>query len=442
MAALSPFLKRISQSAPLRNTGWLLAERIVALVIGFATTLFVARYLGPTGYGRLSFLTAAVAFMAPIAGLGLAGLVTRDLVNNRRGESSILGSSVLLRLAGGVTALGILWSISLIGEWLPASDRPWLLVLAAAEILTAFAVVDAWFQARVLSRPIALARTVAHGAGALFKVALVAAQAKFGYFVVAQAVESALTSCAALAVYQKHSGRIREWRFSAAFARRILGESWWLIPSGFTAVIYLKLDQLMLGSMVNVQEVGVYAAAARLSEVWYFLPIALVQSFFPQLLNLRATDGKAYHARLQTLFGILFWLAFLVALVMTGAATPLVVTLFGEAFRPAGAILAIHVWAGLFIFMRALLSKWLIAEQLTRFSLVTHSLGAVVNVLANLILIPSFGGQGAAIATLLSYATASWLALFLYQRTRGIAIMMTVAPLALLRLTRKKRRKS
>jgi O-antigen/teichoic acid export membrane protein len=83
--------------------------------------------------------------------------------------------------------------------------------------------------------------------------------------------------------------------------------------------------------------------------------------------------------------------------------------------------------------MRAVLSRWLLVEDLVRFSLVTHAAGAVLNVALNLVLIPRYGGLGAAAATVASYATASWGALFFATRTRPIGIMMAKSLLLPLR---------
>jgi PST family polysaccharide transporter len=115
----------------------------------------------------------------------------------------------------------------------------------------------------------------------------------------------------------------------------------------------------------------------------------------------------------------------------------LIPLVFGEAYRPAVAIIAIHVWGGVFVAMRAVLSKWIITEGLTAISLQTHAAGATLNVLANLALIPLYGGVGAAIATVISYAGASVLPLLFLRRARPILVMMLTAwtaPMRLLRL--------
>jgi Na+-driven multidrug efflux pump len=77
-----------------------------------------------------------------------------------------------------------------------------------------------------------------------------------------------------------------------------------------------------------------------------------------------------------------------------------------------------------FIFMRAGLSRWILIENALYFSLLTQGLGALSNVILNYFLIPVYGGQGAAWATLVSYAVASFFAVFLYPRTRPVFWLM------------------
>jgi O-antigen/teichoic acid export membrane protein len=117
----------------------------------------------------------------------------------------------------------------------------------------------------------------------------------------------------------------------------------------------------------------------------------------------------------------------MLALIIYFCADFIVVLMFGENYAKSAILLKIHIWAGVFIFIRALLSKWLIAENLLVFSLSTHGIAAVVNVLLNLWWIPLWGGEGAAWATLISYATSSYFVLWVNKKTRSMAMVMSKA---------------
>jgi O-antigen/teichoic acid export membrane protein len=154
--------------------------------------------------------------------------------------------------------------------------------------------------------------------------------------------------------------------------------------------------------------------------------VALMGALFPVLWS-RRSDAAAYSRSLQGSLDALVAMSLTLAVLVQFIGGPLVELLFGARFAASAPVLQIHIWAGVFIFMRALLSRWLLAEDLLRFSLVTHVTGAVMNVVLNLLLIPRYGAVGAAIATVIAYACAGWLALFLSPRTRPMGWMMAKA---------------
>ena len=151
----------------------------------------------------------------------------------------------------------------------------------------------------------------------------------------------------------------------------------------------------------------------------------MAASFFPSLLKFKETDKQKYQQQLQRLCDVLFISALVIAFMLTFLSDWLIVFLFGDEYYAAGKILALHIWAGVFVFMRALLSKWLLAENLLFFSLVTHGVGAIINIGLNLWLIPMYHGVGAAIATVISYAFASYIVLFFHPSTWPMAKIMT-----------------
>ena len=82
--------------------------------------------------------------------------------------------------------------------------------------------------------------------------------------------------------------------------------------------------------------------------------------------------------------------------------------LYGEQYNQAGSVLMIHIWAALFVFLGLAYSKYLTTENFTKKSLYRYSFGAVINIFLNYILIPSYGINGAAIATLLGHFVAHY----------------------------------
>jgi PST family polysaccharide transporter len=417
----------------LANSGWWLTDRALTLAATLVTSVVLVRCLGPAGYGELSYLLAIVGLLLPVAQLGMSGLVVRALLESPTEEREILRAALLVRGCGCLFALllgSAYWAL-----FEPqGTGRAVLLVLLLAQCAMLFQALEFWFQARMIPRRLVVwrAAVVLLAAGAKMAVAVVTRSATMVAAVFA--LEYLLLGGAYLIAYRHAAGR---WAWPAV-ERRWLGwfrsRAPWLVVSGLAEVVYLRIDIVMLERMRGVAAAGIYAVAARLSEVWYAVPILLVASMFP-VLWARRSDAASYAYGLQAGLDGLCGLALLLAVTMQWLARPLVTTVFGAEYAGAVPVLALHIWAGVFIFMRALLSRWLLAEDLLRFSLVTHLAGAVINVAANLVLIPRAGPVGAALATVISYATAGWLALFLSSATRPMAWMMTRALVLPLRWT-------
>ena len=242
------------------------------------------------------------------------------------------------------------------------------------------------------------------------------------------ALESSSRPRGSSIAYRARGLRIGAWVASRGEMRRLFGLGWPMILSSAFAVVYLKIDIVMLGQMVGEAEVGIYATAARISEMWYFVPVAISTAIFPSLIQSRIKLGReVYLARTQRLYDFFVWVSLAIAVAVAFSADFIVVLLFGEQYARAGGILAIHVWAGVFIFLREALGRWFITENLLSFAFISNGLGALVNVILNFMLIPRYGATGAAVATVVSYASAGYFACFIHPRTREAAWMMSRA---------------
>ena len=419
----------------LHNTAWILGEKLLVMGLGFVATVLVARYLGPEAFGTLAYATSLVALFGISGHLGLHGLVVREIVKQPELRAETLGTAAFLKFLGvlaGYLAL-LLYAVAFEG---PGTVSFALIAIAGAALLFApIDVVDYWFNAFVQARYVSIARVLsAQLAFVSLTLLFVSRGSDVVMFAIPYLLQAIVAAIVLLLLFRaKANIRLSAWRFDGTHARELLKQGWVIYLASFFAVIYLKIDQVMLRWLADSAEVGVYAVAARLSEVWYFIPTAIVASVFPKLIDLRESDEASFTHRLQQLFDVLAVLGMAIAIIVTLLAPWLIPWIFGTDYFGSAAILVIHTWASVFIFMRAALSRWILIENALYFSLLTQGLGALSNVILNYVLIPVYGGQGAAWATLFSYAIASFFALILYPRTRPVFWLMLKALLAPLR---------
>jgi O-antigen/teichoic acid export membrane protein len=409
----------------LHNTIWILGDKVINLGVSFLVTVVVARYLGPEDFGLFSYAISVSAIFAVAGHMGLSGLVVREIVKKPELRGETLGATLVLKLIG--MGLGYLILLLYAAFYEGAGSTEFLLLAIAGLVLLLrpLDVFDFWFQSFVQARYVTVARLGGLVTSSVFKLGFVFFGASVAYFAAANVIQALVVGLAFFALYTAKSElKISHWRFSWARAKELFSQGWMVYLGSLFAVVYLKVDQVMLRWFEGAEAVGIYAVAAQFSESWYFLPAAIVTSIFPKLITLREHSQEEFNRRFQQLLDLLLVLAFFVALFMTFASDIVVAFFFGNHYLDSSNILVIHVWASLFIFMRAAFSKWVLIENLLVFSLITQGSGAIVNVVLNFYFIPLFSIQGAAYATLISYSVASFFSLCIYSKTRPVFFMM------------------
>ncbi|AFY90070.1 flippase [Chroococcidiopsis thermalis] len=411
----SPQLRKVAV-----NTSWLFADRILRMGVGLFVGVWVARYLGTQQFGLLNYATAFVALLTPFATLGLDNIVIREIVRDSSYKDEILGTTFFLKLLGGIVLVVLsIFSISL----LRSGDRltSWVVsVLSVGVIFQAFDTIDLQFQAQVQSKYTVIAKNLAFIVITLVKLTLIQINASLIAFAWVVLLESGLGAIGLAINYRMQGYSFWAWRWSLTRAIALLKESWALMLSGLTIMIYMRIDQIMLGQMIDDRAVGLYSAATRISEVWYFIPTAIASSMFPTIIEAKGISESLYYQRIKQLLRLMVFLSTAIAIPMTFLSKTFVVGLFGQEYIAASSILAIHIWASLFVFMGVATSPWFITEGLTKLSLQRTLIGAIANVLLNFLLIPTYSGNGAAIATVISYAFAAFIANLFSRKARKI----------------------
>ncbi len=391
--------------------------------VGLLVGVWVARYLGPEQFGLFSFASAFVGMFGAVAGLGLQSIVVRDIVRDPACKDETLGTAAVLQLLGGLLAYGcVLGAIFMLR---PEDTFAQLLVAILSSIML-FRFSDValyWFESQVLSKYIVWVQNGCFLIFAVIKVGLILSHAPLLAFAWATAAEALIVAVLIFLMLGLRGPNLQQLRFSFLRAKKLLADSWPLLLSGMAIMVYMKIDQIMLGQMLGDDAVGIYSAAVRISEVWYFIPMMIVASVFPAILEAKKRDEAQYLQRLQRLYDLMVWLSVAIALPMTFLSTPIVVALFGSAYAESGPVLAIHIWASVFVFLGVASNQWFVAENSQILGLQRTLLGLIVNIILNFIFIPWFGVIGAAVATLCGQILAAWLFDLLQSSTRGVFIM-------------------
>jgi PST family polysaccharide transporter len=414
---IGPGLRKI-----MGNMGWLMVDRLVRMGMGLFVGVWVARYLGPVQFGSYNFALAFVALFGTVTTLGLEGLVVREVLHNAQHTREILGTTLGLRVGGGLLAVVLSIATLLLIE--PHDKRALLLVsiLSATLIFQAFDTIDSFFQSQVQSKITVWAKNSAFLIFAVIRVSLIYAKAPLWSFAASYAGEIGLGAIGLVLGYRLSGGRIFAWHFSKRRAALLLKQSWPVIFSGMAIMVYMRLDMVMLKMMKGDYAVGLYSAATRISEVWYFIPMAIVSSVSPAIMSVK-DNAQLFYGRLRKLFSLMTMTACIIGSIVALSSHAIVRVLYSSGYSGAAPVLAVHVWASVFVFLGVAQSPWDLSKNLLTLSLYRTIAGAIINIAINFVLIPRFGAMGAAIATVVAYAVSAVFANAFNKKTRPIFFM-------------------
>lgn len=413
--------------AIVRNIGWLAFDRLVRLSLGFLIIIWLARYLGPEAFGWFSYAQALVLLVGAMATLGLNNIVVRELVNEPDRAFSTMGSAFLLNLISGV--LGYLLAIVAV-FFLQDADSPIRLlvaILGLTLICKSSHVVKYWFEAQVESRQVVKVEVPIALVIIALNAVMILLEAPVTIFIALVTIESVVVGIFLAFRFRSNWGPLNRLSFSAEHMLNLLKQSWPLCLAGIAVLVYMRIDQIMIGQMLGAEHVGFYTAAVMISEVWYVFPTIIAASVFPALLkgraNLETADPAmttAYNRQVQQLLDWMVVAAVSLALGAMIFANPVVDWLYGREYAASSSVLQVHIWAAVFVFIGVIGTKWMLAEGLEKLVFYRTVIGAVVNVILNLALIPRYGIEGAAAATLISQGLAAFGLDALHPATRPL----------------------
>ncbi|MFC6649004.1 flippase [Paenibacillus rhizoplanae] len=299
-----------------------------------------------------------------------------------------------------------------------------VLIMSFSMLIKSFEVIEYWIQAYQLAKVTSIIHIMTTLITAILKIGLIIFNGGLIAFALIYTIDAILISIALTISYFKLRENRSFWKVSIVYGRGILRQSWYLILSGLMITMYMRLDQVMLGYMMDTKvELGIYSASARIAEMWYFIPMAVITSFRPVIMKKKG-DNIDYIDSIQKLYKIIAWMGILIGIIIIILAKPIILILYGVDYLSASKILSVSIWAGTFAMLGSARSIWLVCEGLQKFTLAYTFGGLIVNIILNYFLIPHYGAFGAAVATLVSQFFANIVVLSLFKKTRISSIMI------------------
>jgi O-antigen/teichoic acid export membrane protein len=400
---LTNFLKSEGFLKYFKNTSWLLFDKILRIIIALFIGVWVGRYLGPEKFGIFSYVNSYIGIFTAIAALGLDSIIVHEIVKDLKNINKILGTSIILKLAGFL----IVFCLILISVNFTVNDdetNKLIYILSFGIFFQSFSVIQQFFNSQTKSKYILYVNTFALVITSITKILLIMSNASLVYFVLATVFDLLVIALGYIYMFKvsQNLSSILKWRWDFKLACNMLSESWPLILSSLTFVVYNNVDTLMIKNMLDDHSVGVYGAATRLVLPWQFIPGLVITSVSPALVRSFKEGGELFYKRLKYLSSFLIWFALFLSFFYTFFSETIIKLTYGDSFIESTEIMVYLIWGNVFIFFNSIWNRWMLLKGQTKKTFYFSLTSCIFNVVLNYFMIIEFGTLGASISILLS----------------------------------------
>ncbi len=400
---LSPTKEKV-----ISNVVWAVTGKVVTLLGGLLVGIFVARYLGPEQYGLMSYVMSYVALFQVLASFGMDQIEIREEAKTPEEKNKIIGTAFVLKISFALITM-LLVAIT---AWIFEADSftKWMIILySASMIANSFGVIRNYFTSLVWNEYIVKTEITRTFIGAGIKIGLLLLHAPLVWFIAATLFDTILIAGGYFVSYRSKIDSIKKWAFDREQARYLIKQSFPLLLSGAAVVIYQKIDQVMLGNMLNKEAVGFYAVAGTFVGIIGFIPTILAQTITPILVRTHAANRNEYVKKAQLYMNISTWLIILVCLLVSLSAYPLIRYTYGLQYLPAVSILQITIFKEIGYSLAQSSGTMIITENIQKIVVLRNLIGCVTCIILNLWLIPLYGVIGAATSSIITAFCTGWL---------------------------------
>ena len=398
------------------NAAWIIACKVVQAVLQLIITMLLARYLGPSNYGVISYAASLVAFCVPIMQLGFRNTLVRELIDFPENEGSIMGTALFLNLISAAACMLGMISFAAVAN---AGEKTTVIVCAlysTSLIFQALEMCQYWFQAKLLSKYTSVTMLAAYILVSLYKFFILITRKSIYWFAVSDAVEFMLISVALLVIYKMAGGK--KPKISLSVGKEMFSRSRYYIVSNLMVTIFAQTDRIMLELMCGDKITGYYSAAITCANMASFVFYAIIDSARPSIFQKKNENNLDFERSLSNLYSVIIYLSLLQSLVITVFAPLVVKIIYGAQYMDSVGILRLVVWYTTFSHLGIIRNIWILTEGKQKKLWIINLSGALLNVLINYLLIPHFGAMGAAFASLATQIFTNFILGFIMKSIR------------------------
>lgn len=419
------------------NLIWMFSDKVLRLILGVYIGVLITRHLGPYQFGVWNYVIAIVALINSLVNVGVDSIFLNELTSSDKNQvKKLFSSAIILRLLSG--SIGYILLLSFMFNFIINNNNIFILyfIIGSNLIWQSSEIFDIFFQFEQRIKQVTISKYLSFGIATLLKVTGIYLNLNLTYFVIVSSIEIIVYSIVISIVFYRYFGKLN-LILDFSVVKGLLKKGFPLMLSSFLIILYMRIDQIMLGYLKGDFEVGIYTSALKLSEIWYLIPTIIIGSFSTEILSLKKEKQLEFERRLKGLLSFLIYISIVFSLLVTVFSNDMVLLIYGKEFVKSAPVLTIHIWTGVFVSVGICSNLYSISSNLNYLVLYKSLIGAVTNIILNLIFIPLFNALGAALATLISYFVVTFVSDLFWKSSYGLWKLKSqslLLPLHLIRL--------
>lgn len=384
----------------LANVFWALLGKVVTLFSSLIVGILVARSLGPDQFGIMNYVISVVSLFSILASFGMYDIVIRELARADVPQNIILGTAFGLRMILSLfTILGVIVYSLLCEE---QKEMGYMMIIYSIYLLFAcFDVIRCYFTSIIQNKRIVISEVSKSLLGAIIKLLLIFFHAPLPYFIGALTLDFVFLACGYFVNYQKVAD-CKQWKFKPDFAVFLIKCSFPLLIAGATATIYQRIDQVLIAKLINNASVGYFSTALSFVGIAIFIPIIMIQTLSPLLVEYRKNNPKRYAIESQRVMNVIVWVTILICGTVSLLSYPIIRYSYGMEYIAAVPVMQILVFKAVGIALTMVGDQLILIENIHKYAFIRNILACIVCVVSNYLLIPVWGIIGSAWATIIT----------------------------------------
>ena len=402
-----------------KNIGILLLSQIITLILGFLYIVYIARYLGTSGFGILSFAIAFTGIFVVLVDLGLNFLTVREVSRDKSLAGKYLGNTIAIKIILAIITLSLIFLVVNIVKY-PQETVIVVYLIGLSVIIGSFSgIFTSIFQANEKMEYQSYSQII--NSFLMFAGALIVIYYGFGLYAFALIY---FTVSVIVLIYNFF---ICSWKFTLPkfeininFWKLIIIEA---LPFALTSIfvlIYYYMDTVMLSVLVPKSNsiIGWYSAAYRIVMPLSFIPAIFFSSIFPVMAIFyeKSKTSLKFAFNRSIKYMVIFGIP--IATGITLLANKIVLLVYGMSYFPSVIALQILIWSvpliyidSAFVYLFNSMNKQTTVAKIM-------AIVAFFNILLNIILIPHYSYIGASIVMVISDLITLALLIFVLSNTQ------------------------